>query len=311
MKVNRWLFVAFFASVILITVAGFVTWQLFSFLAEEDNEVNIRLATTTSTEHSGLLDFLFPKFYETSNVHVSVIAVGTGAALEMGKRGDADCIIVHARDEEDAFVTDGWGVHRVDLMYNDFIIVGPKNDPANIAVLTNATAAFSRIREAEANWLSRGDNSGTHIKELKLWETLGFFPAPHNQSWNALNSWYEETGLGMGNTLTIGDQKNAYVLTDRGTWIFRRDSLSQLKLLVEGDSVMHNPYGALLVNPKIVPDVKFEAAREFIKWLISNEGQALIDSYTVQGDRIFHSDFENHIDEMPSEEKSFWEVSNS
>ncbi|MFQ5979193.1 MAG: substrate-binding domain-containing protein [Candidatus Heimdallarchaeota archaeon] len=311
MKVNRRLLAAFSASVVLVTVAGFATWQLYLFWAEEDNDVNIRLATTTSTENSGLLDYLLPKFYKTSPVRVSPIAVGTGAALKMGQRGDADCIIVHARDKEDAFVADGWGVHRIDLMYNDFVIVGPTNDPAEITGLANATAAFSRIREAEVKWLSRGDNSGTHSKELKLWESLGFMPDSQNQSWNDHNSWYEETGLGMGNTLTIADQKNAYVLTDRGTWIFRRDSLSQLKLLVESDSVLHNPYGALLVNPEKSPDVKFEAAREFIKWLISTEGQALIDSYTVQGDRLFHSDFENHIDEMPNEEKSFWGISNS
>ncbi|MHA2231610.1 MAG: substrate-binding domain-containing protein [Candidatus Hodarchaeales archaeon] len=311
MKVNRWLLAVFFASVILIAVASFVTWRMFLSLAEEDDEVNIRVATTTSTENSGLLDFLLPKFYETSNVRVSAIAVGTGAALEMGQRGDADCIIVHARDKEDAFVAGGWGVHRVDLMYNDFIIVGPEDDPANITGLANITVVLSRILETESNWLSRGDNSGTHSKELKLWENLGFVPAPQDQSWNAENSWYEETGLGMGNTLTIADQKNAYVLTDRGTWIFRRDSLPQLKLLAEGDSALHNPYGTLLINPKIVSNVNFEAAREFIKWLISNEGQALIDSYTVQGDQLFHSDFENHIDEMTSEEKSFWGISNS
>lgn len=303
---SRKLLAFLITTAILAIGAGLATWQI--LFATEETQVNIRLATTTSTENSGLLDFLLPKFYETSNIRVSVIAVGTGAALEMGERGDADCLIIHAREKEDAFVAKGWGLHRVDLMYNDFILVGPKSDPADVATLSNVTEAFQRIQATEAPWISRGDSSGTHIKELDLWTTLGFVPDTQNQSWVNQNAWYEETGQGMGNTLTIADQKEAYTLTDRGTWIFRRASLSHLTLLVEGASILSNPYGAILINPEKSPDGKFEEAREFVSWLISEEGQALIDSYLIEDEQLFHADFVNHISEMPEEERAFWGI---
>ncbi len=309
MKASKWLIVALVATIVLILGASFVTWQL--FFVDEDTEVNIRLATTTSTENSGLLDYLLPEFYKTSNVRVSVIAVGTGAALDMGERGDADCVIIHAREKEDIFVAEGWGVHRVDLMYNDFIILGPESDPANITGLSNATEAFNQIREKEGRWISRGDNSGTHFKELSIWADIGFIPDTENQTWVDLNPWYEETGQGMGNTLMIADQKEAYVLADRGTWIFQRDALPQLSLLVEGNLILNNPYGAILINPEKHPHVKQQAAKEFIKWLISEDGQTLIDRYKIDNEQLFFSDFLNHIHEMSDSEKAFWEITSS
>ncbi|MFX0115371.1 MAG: substrate-binding domain-containing protein [Candidatus Hodarchaeota archaeon] len=309
MNNSKWTVLALITTILVTIGASLVTWQL--LFANEDAQVNIRLATTTSTENSGLLDYLLPEFYRTSNVRVSVIAVGTGAALDMGERGDADCVIIHAREKEDAFIAAGWGVHRVDLMYNDFVIIGPESDPANITSLSNATEAFNRIREEEAHWVSRGDNSGTHFKELSIWAAIGFIPDTENQTWVDLNSWYEETGQGMGNTLMIADQKEAYVLADRGTWIFQRDALPQLSLLVEGSLILYNPYGAILINPEKHPHVKYQAAKEFIRWLISEDGQALIDSYKIDDEQLFFSDFLNHINEMSESEKAFWGIDTS
>jgi tungstate transport system substrate-binding protein len=309
MEASKWLIVALGTTIALVLGASFVTWQL--FFVDENAEVNIRLATTTSTENSGLLDYLLPEFYKTSDVRVSVIAVGTGAALDMGERGDADCVIIHAREKEDVFVAEGWGVHRVDLMYNEFIILGLENDPANITGLANATEAFNRIREKKAHWISRGDNSGTHFKELSIWASIGFIPDTENQTWVDLNPWYEESGQGMGNTLMIADQKEAYVLADRGTWIFQRDALPQLSLLVEGDVILCNPYGAILINPEKHSHVKYEAAKEFVQWLISEDGQVLIDSCKVDDKQLFFSDFMNHINEMPDSEKAFWGITAS
>ncbi|MFX1511586.1 MAG: substrate-binding domain-containing protein [Promethearchaeota archaeon] len=293
-------------STLIITTSIITVFFLF-FSVEE--EVYIRLATTTSTENSGLLDNLHEEFYKTSNIRVDVIAVGTGAAIEAGAKGDVDLIMVHAREKEDEFIATGTGIYRVDLMYNDFIIVGPGNDPAGIRDLTNVSETLFNIYNSRAKWISRGDDSGTHFKELGIWSSINFIPQTDNQTWIDANPWYIETGQGMGATLTIAAQSEAYTLTDRGTWIFQRDSLNGLEVLCEGDPFLFNPYGVILINPQVYSHVKFEEAKTYVMWLISDEGQNAIASYKVDGEQLFFPDFKNHISEMNTEGKTFWDIS--
>jgi tungstate transport system substrate-binding protein len=237
----------------------------------------ITVASTTSTENSGLFGHILPMFEEKTGIEVRVVAQGTGQALETGRRGDADVVLVHARAQEEAFVADGYGVERMDVMYNDFVIVGPADDPAGAGSAGNAAAAIAAIADAAAPFASRGDDSGTHVAEMNLWTAAGIEPA---------GNWYLSTGSGMGATLNTAAQVPAYALTDRGTWL-SFENRGPLEIVFEGDDVLFNPYGIILVNPERHPHVKAEQGQAFIDWIVSEEGQAAIASYTVNGEQLF------------------------
>ena len=228
------------------------------------------LATTTSTEDSGLLDFLLPQFEAQTGSVVKVVAVGTGEALTLGENGDADVLLVHARTREDEFIAAGFGVERHDVMYNDFVIVGPDSDPAGVRGSRDAVGAFQKIAAAAAPFISRGDESGTHTKELSLWDTAGIEPT---------GDWYQSVGQGMGAVLTMAEESQAYTLTDRGTYLARTAEGYALPILVEGDPRLFNPYGVILVNPERHPHVNAAIGRQFIEWLISPDTQALIGAF--------------------------------
>jgi tungstate transport system substrate-binding protein len=237
----------------------------------------LRLATTTSTADSGLLDAIIPAFEEEYNATVDVVAVGTGQALEMGENGDADVILVHARAREDAFVAEGFGINRRDVMYNDFVVVGPESDPADIAGTPLAADAFAAIAEAEAPFASRGDDSGTHTKEMIIWEQAGIEPS---------GDWYNSLGQGMGPTLIAADELEAYTLTDRGTYLSMNEELPDLEVLVGGDSIeenadplLLNPYGVIPINPELHPEVNAELAGQFAEWLTNAEVQDRIGEF--------------------------------
>ncbi|MBN1661581.1 MAG: substrate-binding domain-containing protein [Anaerolineae bacterium] len=230
------------------------------------------LATTTSTQDSGLLDVILPDFEAQAGVPVEVIAVGTGQAIELGEAGDADVLLVHARSREDAFMDAGHGVRREDVMYNDFIIVGPPDDPAGIAGMTDAAAAFAKMAEAEAPFVSRGDDSGTHTKEKAVWSAAGIEPT---------GDWYISAGQGMGAVLTMADEQQAYTLSDRATYLARTLEGTELVIVVEGDPILFNPYGVLAVNPEKSDKINNELANEFIDWLISMPTQEMIAEFGV------------------------------
>jgi tungstate transport system substrate-binding protein len=228
----------------------------------------ITLSTTTSTENSGLLDYILPHFEEKYNTEVKVVAVGTGQALEMGKNGDADVLLVHAKASELEFVEQGYGIDRHDVMYNDFIIVGPAEDPAGIkdAAGSDASAALKLIAEKKATFTSRGDDSGTHKKELELWKAAGIEPA---------GDWYKSVGQGMGPSLTFASENKAYIMTDRATYLSMLDNLD-LEILVEGDPLLFNQYGIIKVNPDKHPGVNIDGADKFVEWILSDEIQNMI-----------------------------------
>jgi tungstate transport system substrate-binding protein len=240
-------------------------------------KVVIRLATTTSTVATGLLDFLLPAFEQETGIHVDVLAMGTGKALETARRGDCDVVLVHARAAEDQFVASGFGVDRRDVMYNDFIVLGPPGDPARIAGLRDAAEAFRRIAAGGRVFCSRGDDSGTHEKEKELWQAAGIKPQ---------GAWYQQTGQGMGETLIIAGQKQGYVLADRGTYVAFRGKV-ELKVLVEGDRRLVNPYGIIAVNPARHGHVNHQAARRLIDWITSPTGRRLITEFTREGEQLF------------------------
>ncbi|MBN2759845.1 MAG: substrate-binding domain-containing protein [Rhodobacteraceae bacterium] len=237
----------------------------------------ITVASTTSTENSGLFGHILPMFQEETGIEVRVIAQGTGQALETGRRGDADVVFVHARAQEEAFVAEGYGVQRFDVMYNDFVIVGPSDDPAGLANATDAPAAMAAIARTEASFASRGDDSGTHSAEKRLWAAAGIEP---------VGAWYLSTGSGMGATLNTAAQVPAYALTDRGTWLSFQNR-GPLTISFEGDPVLFNPYGIILVNPERHSHVKAEAGQAFIDWIVSDAGQAAIAGYQVGGAQLF------------------------
>jgi tungstate transport system substrate-binding protein len=243
----------------------------------------ITVASTTSTQNSGLFEYLLPKFTAKTGIAVHVVAVGTGAALKIGERGDADVLLVHARDAEIGFVKAGYAVKRDPVMYNDFVIVGPKSDPARIMGGRDAIAAFQKIAAAKALFVSRGDDSGTNKAERKLWKAAGIDPIP------ASGTWYQAAGAGMGATLNMTAARDGYTLADRGTWISFRNRQG-LVVLVEGDRRLFNQYGVMLVNPKRHPKVKVEAGQAFIDWLVSPEGQRVIASYRLNGQELFFPD---------------------
>jgi tungstate transport system substrate-binding protein len=237
----------------------------------------ITVASTTSTEQSGLFRHLLPLFEKQTGIQVRVVALGTGQALDMGRRGDADVLFVHARPLEEKFVAEGHGVKRFQVMYNDFVLVGPKADPAGIAGSKDIVAAFRRILEKKAPFVSRGDNSGTHFAELELWKAGGIDVEKEK------GPWYRETGSGMGPALNAAAGMNAYVLADRATWISFKNR-GELAVAVEGDKRLFNQYGVILVNK---PHVKKELGQRFIDWLISPEGQKAIAGYTIEGQQLF------------------------
>ncbi len=242
---------------------------------------SIIVQSTTSTQNSGLLDYLLPRFTARTGIEVYVVAVGTGQALKNARNGDGDVVLVHAREAEERFVAEGWGVERHDVMYNDFVIVGPAGDPAGVRGMRDAAAALARIAAARALFASRGDESGTHRKERALWRAAGVDPGA------ASGTWYRETGSGMGATLNAAAGMGAYVLTDRATWISFKNK-RDLEVLVEGDPALFNQYGVILVNPVRHPQVKARAGQAFIDWLIGPEGQAAIAAYRVAGQQLFH-----------------------
>ena len=242
------------------------------------------LATTTSTQDSGLLDVLIPMFEKESGYRVKVVAVGTGAALRMGEKGDADVLLVHAPSAEEAFMAAGHGIDRRYVMYNDFVIVGPPDDPAHLRGLTDAALALKRVAETQSLWISRGDDSGTHKKERALWKAAGFDPAVLPSQ-----PWYQETGQGMGATLRIASEKQGYTLTDRGTFLHLQKTLN-LDILVEGDERLYNVYHVIVVNPNKHPHVNVEGARAFADFITSPDVQAIIEKYGVDqfGQPLFH-----------------------
>ena len=237
----------------------------------------INLATTTSTDNSGLLDILLPAFEKHNEYTVKVISVGTGKALRLLREGDVDVVLVHARSAEDKLVGDGYGVNRRDVMYNDFVLVGPDSDPANIRGTTDATNALSRIVASKSLFVSRGDTSGTHKKELQLWEQAGITPK---------GQWYREAGQGMGKVLQIAGELDAYTLTDRGTWLAYRNKVS-LVIITEGDKRLFNPYGIIAANPARYPDANYDGAVALINWITSPAAQNMIGDFTIDGQRLF------------------------
>jgi len=241
----------------------------------------ITLASTTSTENSGLFDHLLPRFTEATGISVRVVAVGTGQALRIARNGDADVLLVHDRASEERFVAEGWGVERLDVMYNDFVLVGPASDPAGIRGASNVTSALRKIATAATPFASRGDDSGTHQKERALWAETGIDPAKVG------GTWYRETGSGMGATLNVAIGKDAYVMTDRATWISFQNK-RKFEILVEGDPQLFNQYGVILVNAKKHPHVKTEYGRAFIDWLLGEAGQNAIAAFKVDGKQLFY-----------------------
>jgi len=241
------------------------------------------LATTTSTQDSGLLDVILPDFQQQYNVQVDVVAVGTGQAIKLGEDGNADVLLVHARAQEDAFMEAGHGVRREDVMYNDFIIVGPASDPAGIKGGTSAVEAFQKIVQTQSPFISRGDDSGTHSKEKSIWKAAEIEPT---------GDWYVSAGQGMGAVLTMADEQQAYTLSDRATYLARTLEGLQLEILVEGDPLLFNPYGVLAVNPDKGPHIKADLANTFIDWIISVPTQEKIGQFGVDkfGQSLFVPD---------------------
>lgn len=249
-------------------------------LAAGAEERFITVASTTSTQNSGLFDHLLPLFQKKTGIEVRVVAVGTGQALRLARRGDADVVLVHHKPAEEQLVADGFGVERLDVMYNDFVIVGPASDPARVADITSAIEAFRAIPDAGVPFVSRGDDSGTHKKELELWAAAGIGVA------GASGHWYRESGSGMGGTLNIAAAMSAYALSDRGTWLSFANR-GALEVLLEGDPLLFNQYGVVLVNAERHPHVKESDAQTFIDWLTGSEGQAAIAGFEIGGRPAF------------------------
>ncbi len=269
--------------------------------APQASPQTLRLATTTSTEDSGLLDFILPDFEQANNCTVDVVAVGTGQSLEIGSKGDADVVLVHSRKGEDQFVADGHAKERYDVMYNDFIIVGPKGDPAKITGQTMAKDAFKLIMDAQAPFASRGDKSGTHTKELSVWASAKITPT-------AEMKWYNSLGQGMGDALLFCNEQNAYTLADRGTYLSMMDKLPNLIILVGGnnlaenkDKALLNPYGVLAVNPDKHPGVNYDLAMKFVNWIVSVDTQKTIGGYGVDkfGQPLFYPSSAEYKKSLP------------
>lgn len=256
-------------------------WAMFAVLPaiSAAQEASLTVASTTSTEQSGLFGHLLPQFERASGIKVKVVALGTGQALDVGRRGDADVVFVHDQPAEEKFVAEGAGVERVAVMYNDFVLVGPSDDPAKAAG-KDINAALKSVYAAKAAFVSRGDKSGTHAAELRYWKQAGLDPATEKPGW------YRDTGSGMGPALNTAAALNAYVLADRGTWLAFKNR-QNLKIIVEGDSKLFNQYGVILVNSKKHPHIKAQAGQKFIEWLVSADGQGVIAAYKIGGEQLF------------------------
>ena len=262
---------------LLAAVAASVSLAAVTAAAQEKF---ITVASTTSTEQSGLFKHILPEFAKKTGVQVRVVALGTGQALDVGRRGDADVVFVHDKPAEEKFVAEGSGVERKEVMYNDFVLIGPKSDPAKIAGGKDIVAALKQVKAAQAPFVSRGDKSGTHAAELRYWKDAGIDIAADK------GPWYKETGSGMGPALNTASSMNAYVLADRGTWLSFKNR-GELAILVEGDPRLFNQYGVILVNPAKYPHVKKAEGQAFIDWLVSSEGQQSIASYKIEGEQLF------------------------
>ena len=264
-----------FSSLALALLSGAIA----TFAPASAQDRSIVVASTTSTQDSGLFGYLLPIFKAKTGIEVKVIAQGTGQALDTARRGDADVVFVHAKSQEEKFLAEGFGVKRYDVMYNDFVLIGPNSDPAGVKG-RDIEAALKTIKDKAAPFVSRGDKSGTHSAELALWKQAGIDIAATK------GSWYREIGQGMGAALNTAGAMNAYVLSDRGTWISFKNR-GDLEIVVEGDKQMFNQYGVMLVNPEKFPSVKKELGRSFVDWLVSPEGQAAIAGYKIEGQQLF------------------------
>jgi len=249
----------------------------------------ITVASTTSTEQSGLFRHLLPRFTSQTGIEVRVIALGTGQALDMGRRGDADVVFVHARALEEKFVAEGYGVRRFEVMYNDFVLIGPQSDPARVAGGKDAVRALQSIYKTKAAFVSRGDKSGTHFTEIELWKAAGVDITKEK------SPWYRETGSGMGPALNTASAMSAYILADRGTWLSFKNR-GDLAISVEGDQRLFNQYGVILINPAKHAHVKKEMGQAFIDWVISPEGQKAITGYRIGGEQLFFPNARNRHD---------------
>jgi len=264
----------------IVAVAGALLGPL---CAANDEQPFLVLASTTSTENSGLFDYILPEFTRDSGIQVRVVAVGTGQAIRLASSGDADVLLVHHRPSEDTFVAQGLGVRRYPVMHNDFVLVGPAADPASVIGQADMLQAMQAIAGSESLFASRGDDSGTHKKELSLWAEAGVDPVVDS------GTWYRETGSGMGATLNTAVAMGAYVLSDRATWASFGNK-GELKVVLEGDARLFNPYGVILVNPERFPHVRASLGQAFIDWLVSARGQALIAGYVIDGAPVFFPD---------------------
>lgn len=289
-------------------IYAFIALTAFLFVTQASaTEKILKMSTTTSTQASGLLDILLPVFKSDTGITVKVIAKGTGAAIRDGIDGNVDVIFVHAKKREEKFVKEGYGTNRYGVMHNDFVVVGPPSDPAGIKSMDNAVEAFKKIAASESLFISRGDDSGTHTKEQFLWNKTGHVMSRTTETIvkkgtekqvvfshpKGLGKWYLSIGQGMGKTLTFADEKQAYTLTDRGTYLkysIGHDMPIVLEILCQGDKVLANPYGVIPVNPKAHPHVNYENAKIFAKWLVSEKGQRLIGNYKLMGKQLFFPD---------------------
>ncbi len=265
--------------ILKIALAGVFAFA--SLSASVAQEKSIVVASTTSTQDSGLFGHILPLFKAKTGIDVKVIALGTGQALDTARRGDADVVFVHAKSAEEKFLSEGYGVKRYPVMYNDFILVGPKSDPAGVKGTKDVVAGLKTLKQKEAPFISRGDKSGTHLAEVGLWKAAGIDIAVDK------GPWYKEIGQGMGAALNTASASNAYVLTDRGTWLSFKNR-GELVIAIEGDKRLFNQYGVMLVNPEKHPTVKKELGQQFIDWLISAEGQKAIADYKINGEQLFY-----------------------
>jgi tungstate transport system substrate-binding protein len=261
----------------LIGVAAAVLFAATAFAQDR----SIVVASTTSTQDSGLFGHILPLFKARTGIDVKVVAQGTGQALDTGRRGDADVVFVHAKAAEEKFLAEGFGVRRYPVMYNDFVLIGPKSDPARIMGTKDIVASLKTLRDNRLPFISPGDRSGTHLAELDLWKLAGIDIAKDK------GAWYKEIGQGMGAALNIASASNAYVLSDRGTWLSFRNR-GELVIVVEGDKRLFNQYGVMLVNPQKHPSVKKELGQQFIEWLVSSEGQKAIADFEINGQQLFY-----------------------
>lgn len=260
---------------VVLVFAGLLIMTCYAY-----GETRLRMSTTTSTEASGLLKVLLPPFEKANNVKVDVVSVGTGKALKLGENGDVDVVFVHARPLEDKFVADGFGVDRRDVMYNDFILVGPKDDPSGVKEAKTAVEAFKKISSGKADFISRADESGTHQMEKDLWKAAGIKPE---------GKWYIEAGQGMGAVLQMANEKKAYALADRGTFIAQEAKIDSV-IVFAGDKAMFNPYGVIAVNPKKHASAQYDLAKKFIGFVTGPEGQKIIGDFKLNGKQLFFPD---------------------